>query len=146
MHDQTVQHVLRAPLAFFHTNPTGRILNRFSKDQGTADDHLPQVAFDATQSLFLVAGKPSPFSCAHSMLTERQYPYKRKAHDDHPPRVALWYHTSVSSSDCPSVTVISVVIVMAYTLTGVLQDCFGKPAHLIISICARHPTFNVDRP
>lgn len=56
MHDQTVQHVLRAPLAFFHTNPTGRILNRFSKDQGTADDHLPQVAFDATQSLFLVAG------------------------------------------------------------------------------------------
>ena len=64
MHDQTVQHVLRAPLAFFHTNPTGRILNRFSKDQGTADDHLPQVAFDATQSLFLVAGKPSPFSCA----------------------------------------------------------------------------------
>ena len=57
MHDQVVQHVLRAPLAFFHTNPTGRILNRLSKDQGIADDHLPQVAFDATQSLFLVAGK-----------------------------------------------------------------------------------------
>ncbi len=57
MHDEVAQHVLRAPLAFFHTNPTGRILNRFSKDQGTADDHLPQVAFDATQSLFLVAGK-----------------------------------------------------------------------------------------
>lgn len=57
MHDGVVQHVLRAPLAFFHTNPTGRILNRFSKDQGTADDHLPQVAFDATQSLFLVVGK-----------------------------------------------------------------------------------------
>ncbi|DBA75192.1 TPA: hypothetical protein ACH3X1_010497 [Trebouxia sp. C0004] len=56
MHDEVAQHVLRAPLAFFHTNPTGRILNRFSKDQGTADDHLPQVAFDATQSLFLVAG------------------------------------------------------------------------------------------
>ena len=59
MHDEVAQHVLRAPLAFFHTNPTGRILNRFSKDQGTADDHLPQVAFDATQSLFLVAGKRS---------------------------------------------------------------------------------------
>lgn len=60
MHDGVVEHVLRAPLAFFHTNPTGRILNRFSKDQGTADDHLPQVAFDATQSLFLVVGK---FTC-----------------------------------------------------------------------------------
>lgn len=57
MHDEVAQHVLRAPLAFYHTNPTGRVLNRFSKDQGTADDHLPQVAFDATQSLFLVAGK-----------------------------------------------------------------------------------------
>lgn len=59
MHDEVAQHVLRAPLAFYHTNPSGRILNRFSKDQGTADDHLPQVAFDATQSLFLVAGKLS---------------------------------------------------------------------------------------
>lgn len=63
MHDEVVQHVLRAPLAFFHTNPTGRILNRLSKDQGIADDHLPQVAFDATQSLFLVAGK---LCCCHT--------------------------------------------------------------------------------
>ena len=63
MHDEVVQHVMRAPLAFFHTNPTGRILNRFSKDQGTADDHLPQVAFDATQSLFLVAGTASLLNC-----------------------------------------------------------------------------------
>lgn len=37
--------VLRAPLAFFHTNPAGRVLNRFSKDQGAADDLLPQVRF-----------------------------------------------------------------------------------------------------
>ena len=68
MHDEVAQHVLRAPLAFFHTNPTGRILNRFSKDQGTADDHLPQVAFDATQSLFLVAGT---FSFSHFICSAR---------------------------------------------------------------------------
>ena len=29
MHDAMLGRLLRAPLAFFHTNPTGRILNRF---------------------------------------------------------------------------------------------------------------------
>jgi hypothetical protein len=32
MHDSMVVRVLRAPLAFFHTNPAGRVLNRFSND------------------------------------------------------------------------------------------------------------------
>jgi hypothetical protein len=33
VHDTVAGCVLHAPLAFFHTNPTGRILNRFSSDQ-----------------------------------------------------------------------------------------------------------------
>jgi hypothetical protein len=33
MHNSMVVCVLRAPLAFFHTNPAGRVLNRFSNDQ-----------------------------------------------------------------------------------------------------------------
>lgn len=49
--------VLHAPLRFFHTNPTGRIVNRFSKDQGIVDEWLPQVLFDALQSSFMVFGK-----------------------------------------------------------------------------------------
>lgn len=56
MNEQMTHHILRAPLSFFHTNPSGRILNRFSKDQGIVDDFLPQVLFDAIQSIFMVLG------------------------------------------------------------------------------------------
>ena len=31
MHHRMARSVLHAPLAFFHTNPSGRVLNRFSK-------------------------------------------------------------------------------------------------------------------
>jgi ATP-binding cassette subfamily C (CFTR/MRP) protein 4 len=33
LHNSMLLRVLRAPLAFFHTNPAGRVLNRFSNDQ-----------------------------------------------------------------------------------------------------------------
>jgi hypothetical protein len=33
MHNTMIKKVLRAPLSFFHTNPAGRVLNRFSSDQ-----------------------------------------------------------------------------------------------------------------
>ena len=52
-----VRRVLHAPLQFFHTNPTGRIVNRFAKDQGIVDEWLPQVLFDAMQSCFMVLGE-----------------------------------------------------------------------------------------
>ena len=56
LHDAAATHVLRAPLAFFHANPAGRILNKLTKDQGICDDYLPGVAFDAAQSLGIVLG------------------------------------------------------------------------------------------
>lgn len=46
LHGEMAERVVRAPLSFFHTQPTGRILNRFSKDQGTVDEQLAQVFFD----------------------------------------------------------------------------------------------------
>ncbi|GIM00727.1 hypothetical protein Vretimale_5639, partial [Volvox reticuliferus] len=56
IHNAMARRVLRAPLSFFHTNPSGRIVNRFSKDQGQVDDLLPSCLFDALQSAFQVLG------------------------------------------------------------------------------------------
>ena len=41
LHTSMLKTVLHSPLKFFHTNPTGRILNRFSKDMGMQDEDLP---------------------------------------------------------------------------------------------------------
>lgn len=41
LHDKVFHKVCRAPMAFFDTTPTGRILNRFSKDLDEIDIHLP---------------------------------------------------------------------------------------------------------
>ncbi|PRW21108.1 multidrug resistance-associated 1 isoform X3 [Chlorella sorokiniana] len=56
LHAEVAERVLRAPLSFFHTSPTGRILNRFSKDQGSVDEQLPQVFFDCITALGMVLG------------------------------------------------------------------------------------------
>ncbi|XP_077976259.1 ATP-binding cassette sub-family C member 4-like [Styela clava] len=41
MHKKMFKAILRAPIRFFDTNPSGRILNRFSKDMGQIDELLP---------------------------------------------------------------------------------------------------------
>ncbi|XP_041671464.1 ATP-binding cassette sub-family C member 3 isoform X3 [Cheilinus undulatus] len=41
MHLNMLQGVLRAPQAFFESTPTGRLLNRFSKDVDAIDSHIP---------------------------------------------------------------------------------------------------------
>ena len=41
LHDRMATNVVQAPVLFFDTNPSGRIMNRFSKDIGSMDDMLP---------------------------------------------------------------------------------------------------------
>ncbi|CAN4101608.1 unnamed protein product [Withania somnifera] len=40
LHDAMLNSILRAPMLFFHTNPLGRIINRFAKDLGDIDRNV----------------------------------------------------------------------------------------------------------
>ncbi|XP_051128280.1 ABC transporter C family member 2-like isoform X2 [Andrographis paniculata] len=44
LHDAMLGSMLRAPMVFFHTNPLGRIINRFAKDLGDIDRNLAPFA------------------------------------------------------------------------------------------------------
>ncbi|XP_059612038.1 ATP-binding cassette sub-family C member 4-like isoform X2 [Phlebotomus argentipes] len=46
LHDKLFRGLTRARMLFFNTNPSGRILNRFSKDIGCVDAQLPVAMMD----------------------------------------------------------------------------------------------------
>ena len=56
LHDSMTKGVLRTKIEFFDTNPSGRILNRFSADVGSNDDLLPNTLFDFLVCSFIVLG------------------------------------------------------------------------------------------
>ena len=56
LHDSMLLAVLKAPIFFFDTNPTGRILNRFSRDIGIMDELLPDAFVDCVQLVLFCIG------------------------------------------------------------------------------------------
>ncbi|XP_010127494.1 PREDICTED: canalicular multispecific organic anion transporter 1 [Chlamydotis macqueenii] len=52
MHQQLLSNILRVPMSFFDTTPTGRIVNRFAKDIFTIDETIP-MSFRTWLSCFM---------------------------------------------------------------------------------------------
>lgn len=49
LHNRMFSCLMRTVMRFFDNNPSGRILNRFSKDIGTMDEILPKTMLEAIQ-------------------------------------------------------------------------------------------------
>lgn len=56
LHDVMFRGLISSTMRFFDTNPSGRILNRFSKDMGAVDEYLPKSLLDATQIILNMCG------------------------------------------------------------------------------------------
>ncbi|KAL7728494.1 hypothetical protein ACLKA6_012509 [Drosophila palustris] len=56
LHDRMFSSILHATMRFFDTNPSGRILNRFSKDMGAIDELLPRAMMDFIQNALVMFG------------------------------------------------------------------------------------------
>uniref|UniRef100_A0A2K6FZQ9 ATP-binding cassette sub-family C member 12 n=1 Tax=Propithecus coquereli TaxID=379532 RepID=A0A2K6FZQ9_PROCO len=54
LHDSVFDKILKSPMSFFDTTPTGRIMNRFSKDMDELDVRLPFHADNFLQQFFMV--------------------------------------------------------------------------------------------
>ena len=49
LHNTMFSAIMKTQLQFFYTNPTGSILNRFSKDLANADTNVPKYLIDSLQ-------------------------------------------------------------------------------------------------
>lgn len=56
LHNSMFKGISHASMYFFNTNPSGRILNRFSKDMGQVDEILPGVMMDVVQIFLSLFG------------------------------------------------------------------------------------------
>ncbi|XP_011311098.1 multidrug resistance-associated protein 4 isoform X2 [Fopius arisanus] len=56
IHNLMLGCLLQAPMKFFDSNPSGRIVNRFSKDIGCVDELLPNALIDSIQVFAVMVG------------------------------------------------------------------------------------------
>ncbi|XP_053594500.1 probable multidrug resistance-associated protein lethal(2)03659 [Microplitis demolitor] len=56
LHDKMFRSICHAPMRFFNTNSSGRVLNRFSQDIGAIDELLPIAMIDCVQITLALTG------------------------------------------------------------------------------------------
>ncbi|XP_046392391.1 ATP-binding cassette subfamily C member 4-like isoform X2 [Ischnura elegans] len=54
LHNTMFESVVNTKMIFFHNNPSGRVLNRFSQDIGAIDQILPDALMDTLQTGFML--------------------------------------------------------------------------------------------
>ncbi|XP_046623147.1 ATP-binding cassette subfamily C member 4-like isoform X4 [Neodiprion virginianus] len=69
IHSEMFANLLQATMRFFNTNPSGRILNRFSKDIGTMDELLPKTMLESLQILFGTIGSFTMVALVNPWMT-----------------------------------------------------------------------------
>lgn len=56
LHNSMFTSIIHTRMRFFDLNPSGRIMNRFSKDMGSVDELLPKAIMDASQIILMMIG------------------------------------------------------------------------------------------
>ncbi|XP_044266058.1 probable multidrug resistance-associated protein lethal(2)03659 isoform X2 [Tribolium madens] len=56
LHRISFSSIIKATMRFYNNNPSGRILNRFSKDLGYIDEYIPPVLFDVIEVGLMLIG------------------------------------------------------------------------------------------
>lgn len=56
LHNLMFSNIMGATMRFFDTYPSGRILNRFSKDMGIVDEVMPKMALESIQIFMVMLG------------------------------------------------------------------------------------------
>ncbi|KAJ3283942.1 hypothetical protein HDU79_008643, partial [Rhizoclosmatium sp. JEL0117] len=56
LHNKTLSSILRVPMLFFETNPSGRIISRFSKDFTETDRRLPRLFQSVIEMILNLTG------------------------------------------------------------------------------------------
>ena len=67
--------ILRAPVLFFDTNPSGRMLNRFAKDIGSIDETLPWYLLMFLQRMVFLVGAVGLVSVSNPWLNLGSVPF-----------------------------------------------------------------------
>nr|CAD7589683.1 unnamed protein product [Timema genevievae] len=68
LHDTMFRSILQGTMRFFDTNPSGRVLNRFSKDMGAIDEQLPILMLEVIQIFLVMSGILTMVSIVNYML------------------------------------------------------------------------------